>query len=190
MHASGISLSKRPNAVPSNSNGREKKKKQKKAEINKEDEKKNKIKEKKKRTQGPPLCQAAAHRSRDEPPPAPHSPPPAPRRPPPPRRLPGARPRHPLSPRRRRRCLLVRGDGGGGLCPMASGDGGDDAGVKRVADRYLKREVLGEGTYGVVFKAVDTKVHLIPSHHPPPPPTSPAPKTLTGAHRRARRGAR
>ncbi|BAS93858.1 Os05g0392300 [Oryza sativa Japonica Group] len=40
---------------------------------------------------------------------------------------------------------------------MASGDGGDDAGVKRVADRYLKREVLGEGTYGVVFKAVDTK---------------------------------
>lgn len=74
---------------------------------------------------------------------------------PPPRRLPGARPRHPLSPRRRRRCL--RGDGGEGLCPMASGDGGDDAGVKRVADRYLKREVLGEGTYGVVFKAVDTK---------------------------------
>ncbi|KAJ8638480.1 hypothetical protein MRB53_012747 [Persea americana] len=28
---------------------------------------------------------------------------------------------------------------------------------KRVADRYLKREVLGEGTYGVVFKAIDTK---------------------------------
>lgn len=27
---------------------------------------------------------------------------------------------------------------------------------KKVADRYLKREVLGEGTYGVVFKAIDT----------------------------------
>lgn len=29
---------------------------------------------------------------------------------------------------------------------------------KKVADRYLKREKLGEGTYGVVFKAIDTKV--------------------------------
>lgn len=29
---------------------------------------------------------------------------------------------------------------------------------KKVADRYLKREVLGQGTYGVVFKATDTKV--------------------------------
>ncbi|AAF24839.1 putative protein-serine/threonine kinase CMGC-CDK-CDK7 family [Arabidopsis thaliana] len=28
---------------------------------------------------------------------------------------------------------------------------------KKVADRYLKREVLGQGTYGVVFKATDTK---------------------------------
>uniref|UniRef100_A0A7N0UFN7 Protein kinase domain-containing protein n=1 Tax=Kalanchoe fedtschenkoi TaxID=63787 RepID=A0A7N0UFN7_KALFE len=35
---------------------------------------------------------------------------------------------------------------------MAESDGS-----KKVADRYLKREVLGEGTYGVVFKAIDTK---------------------------------
>ncbi|WOK95989.1 cyclin-dependent kinase D-1 isoform X1 [Canna indica] len=36
--------------------------------------------------------------------------------------------------------------------------GDEDASFsKRVADRYLKREVLGEGTYGVVFKAIDTK---------------------------------
>lgn len=32
---------------------------------------------------------------------------------------------------------------------------------KKVADRYLKREVLGEGTYGVVYKAIDTKVYLL-----------------------------
>ncbi|XP_019082011.1 cyclin-dependent kinase D-1 isoform X2 [Vitis vinifera] len=31
---------------------------------------------------------------------------------------------------------------------------------KKVADRYLKREVLGEGTYGVVSKAIDTKMTL------------------------------
>ncbi|XP_064997901.1 cyclin-dependent kinase D-1-like isoform X2 [Musa acuminata AAA Group] len=45
----------------------------------------------------------------------------------------------------------------------ASDSGGASAGEedpslsKRVADRYLKREVLGEGTYGIVFKAIDTK---------------------------------
>lgn len=42
---------------------------------------------------------------------------------------------------------------------------------KKVADRYLKAEVLGEGTYGVVYKATDTKVILIEhsflSHVPP-----------------------
>lgn len=32
---------------------------------------------------------------------------------------------------------------------------------KKVADRYLKREVLGEGTYGVVSKAIDTKTGQI-----------------------------
>ena len=35
--------------------------------------------------------------------------------------------------------------------------------TKKVADRYLKREVLGEGTYGVVYKAIDTKVPSIPT---------------------------
>ncbi|KAF6169013.1 hypothetical protein GIB67_038510 [Kingdonia uniflora] len=33
---------------------------------------------------------------------------------------------------------------------------------KKVADRYLKRELLGEGTYGVVFKAIDTQTgHVV-----------------------------
>ncbi|ONK55333.1 uncharacterized protein A4U43_UnF4810 [Asparagus officinalis] len=33
----------------------------------------------------------------------------------------------------------------------------EDKGEKIVADRYLKRELLSEGTYGVIFKALDTK---------------------------------
>ncbi|KAF9596674.1 hypothetical protein IFM89_012873 [Coptis chinensis] len=33
----------------------------------------------------------------------------------------------------------------------------DTHSIKLVADRYLKREVLGEGTYGVVYKAIDTQ---------------------------------
>lgn len=33
----------------------------------------------------------------------------------------------------------------------------DSSQSKLVADRYLKRELLGEGTYGVVFKAIDTE---------------------------------
>jgi hypothetical protein len=49
---------------------------------------------------------------------------------------------------------------------MASGGGDDDSGGKLVVDRYRRRQVLGEGTYGVVFKATDTKV----------PPPSPSPK--------------
>lgn len=39
--------------------------------------------------------------------------------------------------------------------------GGDDDSSnspKLIVDRYLKKEVLGEGTYGVVFKATDTQV--------------------------------
>jgi len=39
----------------------------------------------------------------------------------------------------------------------------DDKGEKIVADRYLKKELLGEGTYGVVFKALDAKVCFVSS---------------------------
>ncbi|MQM09444.1 hypothetical protein Taro_042309 [Colocasia esculenta] len=41
--------------------------------------------------------------------------------------------------------------------PSAAATEEDLGNSKRVADRYLKREALGEGTYGVVFKAIDTK---------------------------------
>lgn len=39
-----------------------------------------------------------------------------------------------------------------------------DIDMKKVADRYLKREVLGEGTYGVVYKAIDTQVLHLPEN--------------------------
>lgn len=50
-----------------------------------------------------------------------------------------------------------------------SGSGDDDVGGKLLADRYQKGEVLGEGTYGVVFKAIDTKVPLPTNLLNPPP---------------------
>lgn len=54
--------------------------------------------------------------------------------------------------------------------PSAAAVGDEDPSLsKRVADRYLKREVLGEGTYGVVFKAIDTKV----GWNPPVPFSAP-----------------
>lgn len=37
---------------------------------------------------------------------------------------------------------------------------------KKAADRYLKRQVLGEGTYGVVYKAFDTMVFYFPLSFP------------------------
>lgn len=33
------------------------------------------------------------------------------------------------------------------------------SGGNQPVDRYLRRQVLGEGTYGVVYKATDTKVN-------------------------------
>jgi len=32
------------------------------------------------------------------------------------------------------------------------------SGDNQPVDRYLRRQILGEGTYGVVYKATDTKV--------------------------------
>lgn len=43
-----------------------------------------------------------------------------------------------------------------------SGGGDDDSGGKLLVGRYLKGENVGEGTYGVVNKAVDTKVPPLP----------------------------
>lgn len=57
--------------------------------------------------------------------------------------------------------MMMRLDPADPGLPSTVAVGGEEQGnFKRVADRYLKREVLGEGTYGVVFKAVDTKVGL------------------------------
>nr|CAB3461587.1 unnamed protein product [Digitaria exilis] len=42
-----------------------------------------------------------------------------------------------------------------------SGGGDDDSGGKLLVGRYLKGENVGEGTYGVVNKAVDTKTGKI-----------------------------
>ncbi|KAJ4756211.1 Cyclin-dependent kinase 1 [Rhynchospora pubera] len=44
---------------------------------------------------------------------------------------------------------------------MATRGGDDDANnsPKLIVDRYLKKEVLGEGTYGIVFKATDTQTN-------------------------------
>lgn len=57
------------------------------------------------------------------------------------------------------------GGGRWGPTPMASagnsGGGDDDSGGKLLVDRYLKGEQLGEGTYGVVNKAIDTKVPFL-----------------------------
>ena len=37
----------------------------------------------------------------------------------------------------------------------------DDLIKKNISRRYLMKEVLGEGTYGVVYKAYDTQVHYV-----------------------------
>ncbi|XP_078441275.1 cyclin-dependent kinase D-1-like [Wolffia australiana] len=48
-----------------------------------------------------------------------------------------------------------------GISSAAVAGSEEEVNTKRFADRYLKREILGEGTYGVVFKAVDTKTGQI-----------------------------
>lgn len=39
------------------------------------------------------------------------------------------------------------------------------SGENQPVDRYLRRQVLGEGTYGVVYKATDTKVNPKPNQN-------------------------
>lgn len=41
---------------------------------------------------------------------------------------------------------------------VGGGEEEESLSSKKIVDRYLKGEILGEGTYGVVFKAIDTEV--------------------------------
>jgi cyclin-dependent kinase 7 len=45
----------------------------------------------------------------------------------------------------------------------SSGGGDDDSAGKLLVNRYLKGEIVGEGTYGIVNKAIDTKVRPLPT---------------------------
>jgi len=51
-----------------------------------------------------------------------------------------------------------------------SGGGDDDSVGKLLVNRYLKGATIGQGTYGVVNKAIDTKVRpfLHPFRNPSP----------------------